>query len=325
MPERHINFVYKLEGDIGEVDVFNLAPTLLALGELIQESNRLLNPNGQEISVNVKPFSEGSFIVDLSMYPLSHYQQLLDFFTPHSLEELKTLLEIIGLIAGGTAATTVGAVKAIKFLRGKPKAIEELKPGEYRYTSQDDRSITVNGSVKTLLSNSSITNNIYKIYTPLNVQARIDDVKTYLKESEDTAVTVERSEIPSFREYAEPAPALPEPAETTRENTQVGVFLNPKRGAFGNDPKDWSFWRGDGEVLTATIKDQRFLAQIESGEIRPNHSDLLTVTLLEKQKVRGTAVQKPTYEILEVTQYTKGGGDSDVVPVMVAGGGGGGS
>lgn len=71
--------------------------------------------------------------------------------------------------------------------------------------------------------------------------------------------------------------------------------------------KIWSFKRGD-EVITATVKDKNFLADIESGKVRLNHSDLLTVTLLERQKVKGTIVQKPSYEILDVTGYEKAAG-----------------
>ncbi|MGO9864508.1 MAG: hypothetical protein ACLPLR_12925 [Terriglobales bacterium] len=155
MPDNHLNFVYKLEGDVNEVDVFKLAPTLLALGELIQESNRELYPEGKEIGVNVKPFHEGSFIVDLSMFHQSNFQQLLEFFTPHSLEQLKTLLEVIGLISGGAAGTTIGAVKVMKYLRGKPKTVEEIKPGEFRM-SVDDRSITVDQSTKIVVHPSKL-------------------------------------------------------------------------------------------------------------------------------------------------------------------------
>jgi hypothetical protein len=57
MAESHL--VYKLEGDIREVDIFKLAPTLLALGELIQDSNHQLFPDGRDIAVNVKPFRKG--------------------------------------------------------------------------------------------------------------------------------------------------------------------------------------------------------------------------------------------------------------------------
>ena len=75
--------------------------------------------------------------------------------------------------------------------------------------------------------------------------------------------------------------------------------------SFGDDPKDWSFYRGE-EIITATIKDKEFLARYSEGEVRLNQSDLLTVDLLERQKVRGTIVQKPTYEVLRVTSYVKG-------------------
>jgi hypothetical protein len=148
----------------------------------------------------------------------------------------------------------------------------------------------------------------------LQSQDKVKDVRTYLKDEEANAVTVDRVELTSFREYAAPLEAAPpDPKETTREQIYEGVFLNPNRGAFGNDPKDWSFWRGE-EVLTATIKDQHFLEQIDSGDIRLNDADLLTVRLLEKQKVKGTVVQKPTYDILEVTHYEKGHGDKEPPP-----------
>jgi hypothetical protein len=83
----HLNFIYKLEGDVTEVDVFKLAPTLLALGELIQDSNAELNPGStKKISVNVKPFREGSFIVDLRLFAETNFQQIIDFLKPYSLE-----------------------------------------------------------------------------------------------------------------------------------------------------------------------------------------------------------------------------------------------
>ena len=182
MSDRHLNFVYKLDGDVKEVDIFKLAPTLLALGELIQDSNKELNPVGRQIAVNVKPFREGSFIVDLTIFSGTNLQHVIDFLTPHSLEQLKTLLEIIGLIATGTVTATYGAVKAIKKLGGRPKSVEEIKPGEFRYTAVDDNSFTVTGQVHQLLSNSSITNNIYKIYGgPLQDIPSVEDVATYIE------------------------------------------------------------------------------------------------------------------------------------------------
>jgi hypothetical protein len=306
MPDRHLNLVYKLDGNVKEIDVFKLAPTLLALGELIQESNREINPDGRQIGVNVKPFREGSFIVDLTIFPSSNIQQVIDLLTPHSLEQLKTLLEVIGLISTGVGVSVVGAVKAIKWLKGKPKSIEEVKPGEFRYTTIDDKSFTVNGPVHKILSNNSITTNIFKIYgTPLEEMPSVTDVETYIDGDDSTKVQVTRDEIPAIREFANPAALPSDVSETVKESLQSDVYLNPKRVAVDGDPRDWSFHRGES-IITATIKDKDFMERCAKGEYRLHSSDLLTVDLLEKQRVTGTKVMKPTYEIIKVKSYILG-------------------
>jgi len=300
MPESHINLVYKLDGEIQELDVFKLAPTLLALGELIQESNQQVNPGGRQIGVNVKPFRTGSFIVDLSVFPQTHLQQFLDLLNNHPVDQIKTLLEWIGLVAG----TPLGAVQLVKWLSGKPKSVEEIGPGEFRYTTVDNRSITVTAPVHQLVSNSSITNNIYKVYAVLiEQQFSITDVKTYVEGDQTSEVT--RDEIPGIREYVSPPPATIEGAEIVKEHTTGGGYLNPKRGSFDGDPREWSFRRG-GEIVVATLKDSEFLQRCSTGEYRLNHSDLSIVDLLERQRVLGTMVMKPAYEVLRVTSYIKG-------------------
>jgi hypothetical protein len=302
MPDNQINLVYKLDGDVHEVDVFQLAPTLLALGELIQESNREVNPGGRQIGVNVKPFREGSFIVDLTVFPQTHLQQFLDLISNHPVDQIKTVLEWVGLIAG----TPFGAVQLVKWLKGKPKSVQEVGPGEFRYTAFDDRSITVAAPVHQLISNSNITNNIYKVYAaPIEQQISITDVKTYIEDRQDSEVIITKDEVPALKEYLSDLGEA-QGTEIVKEHTHHGVYLNPKRGAFDGDPKEWSFRRGGSEVIVATIKDRDFLEKCTKGEYRLNHSDLLIVDLLEKQRIQGTTVLKPLYEILRVTSYIKG-------------------
>jgi len=301
MSETQINLVYKLDGQIHEVDVFQLAPTLLALGELIQDGNQQVNPGGRQIGVNVKPFREGSFIVDLTVFPQTHLQQFLDLLSTHPTDQIKTVLEWIGLVAG----TPLGAVQLVKWLRGKPKSVQEVGPGEFRYTANDDRSITVAAPVHQLVSNSNITNNIYKVYAaPLEQQISITDVKTYIENQIESEVIVTRADAQGLRDYVTPLDVIAGP-EIMKEHTHHGVYLNPKRGAFDGDPKDWSFRRG-GEIVVATIRDKEFLDKCTKGEYRLNHSDLLIVDLLERQRVQGTMVMKPAYEIIRVTSYIKG-------------------
>jgi hypothetical protein len=302
VPENHLNFVYKLDGEISEIDVFKLAPVLLSLGQLIQDSNELLFPHGKQIGVNVKPFRSGSFIVDLTVFSHTNLQQILSFFDSDKIKEIKYLLEWLGLISGGV----LGAVKVMKFLAGKPKSVEQISEDEIRYTAGDDRSITVNSKVHQLLSSTKITNNIFNVYTtPLDELPAVNDVRTYLEGQPATEEKVGRSDVPALREFVNPAPIPSLAGETVTETLHRHVYLNPKRGAFDGDPKDWSFRKGD-QILTATIKDKDFLKKCTEGAYRLNHSDLLTVDLLERQRVMGTQTMKPTYEIVKVTEYIPG-------------------
>jgi hypothetical protein len=302
--ENHINFVYKLDGSVTEVDVFKLAPTLLALGELIQESNQQINTDGRQIGVNVKPFREGSFIVDLTVFPQTNLQQLLDLLGTHSIEQVKNLLEWIGLITG--TGGVVGVVQLIKWLKGKPKSVDQIAPGEFRYTAHNDTSITVNAPVHQLFSNANITNHIYQVYAaPMEQQSSVDDVKTYIEGAPQTEVQVSRNEVPILKEAADTAPPPVYGNEIVKESVHKGVYLNPKRGSFENDPRDWSFYKGD-EIITPTIKDKLFLKDYAEGLYRLNYTDLLTVDLLERQTVVGTIVKRAVYEVLRVTNYIKG-------------------
>jgi len=199
-------------------------------------------------------------------------------------------------------------------LKGKAAKVEEVKPGEFRYSSHDGNSITVDAPVNTLLSNANVTQNIYNILVLPMEKTAIKDIKTYIKGDENSAVTVGRDEIPIIREFASPPvpPAIADD-ETVKDTLHHEVFLNPKRGAFGDDPKDWSFWRGD-EVITATIRDRVFLTKYASGDIRLNEADLLIVDLLERQRVKGTRVLKPVYEIMNVVDYRKGAEQGKLEP-----------
>ena len=64
---------------------------------------------------------------------------------------------------------------------------------------------------------------------------------------------------------------------------------------------------------TSEIKDNHFLNEYANGDVRLNESDLLTVDLLERQKVRGTKVLKPSYEIVKVTDYQRGDSQAKLV------------
>lgn len=300
----HVSFVYKLGGGPTEIDVFALAPALLSLGKLIQESNQTLYPEGHQIAVNAKPFKEGSFIVDITLFHAEAFYPIFAIGKDIPPQQIVQLLGLIGLIKNASivSSTANSVLDLIKKLKGnKPSKIEELKGGDYRYSSGQN-AFTVNGSVHKLVQNNEVTINIYESLAKPLEETPFQSVESYLEnEPEDTQSLVTKDDVPALKKFA----SATRSEERIEENIQENVLLNPKRGAFEGDGSQWSFHRGS-EKITATIKDQSFLKKVELGDIRPNHSDLMKVTIKEIQKVVGTEVKSSKYEILEVTDYKIG-------------------
>jgi hypothetical protein len=313
----HVSFVYKLGGGPAEIDVFALAPALLALGKLIQESNQTLYPEGHQIAVNAKPFKEGSFIVDITLFHAEAFYPILSIGKDIPPQQIVQLLGFIGLIkhAGVLSGAANSVLDLIKKLKGnKPTKVEELKGGDYRYSSGQN-SFTVNGPVHKLVQNNEVTIHVYESLAKPLEETPFQSVESYLENKpEETQSLVTKDDISALKRFA----SATRGEERIEENIQENVLLNPKRGAFEGDGSQWSFHRGS-EKVTATIKDQSFLKKVELGDIRPNHSDLMKVTIKEIQKIVGTEVKSSKYEILEVTDYTIGPRQMNIEGPLIGG------
>ncbi len=294
-----VNLIYKLEGpkvDEG-IDVFELSPLLLSLGKLIQNSNEIVNPTGKKIGVNIKPFQKGSFVIEILVFAQTNLQQLISYVNHDDVQQIKQLIEWLGLIGGGTT----GVIAVYKFLKGRPKRID-AGPEEVKITAQNDTSITVDKQTYSLFQNSDVQQNIYNIYGDFLGKEGINKVKSFLKdEGEQKAVTVEKNDVPYFN----PANAIMQ--EDAKENEKRNItqcFIKPKRISVEGEADNWSFRKGVDTVITATIKDEEFLSKIKTGEIRLYGEDLLEVNLLEIQTVKNNEVYAK-YEVIKVTKYIK--------------------
>src|SRR5437899_814287 len=69
-PERQeevgeVHLLYQIGGARNDVPVFELARTLEGMGEIIQEADRVVFNDDHQVTVKVRPFEEGSFVMDL--------------------------------------------------------------------------------------------------------------------------------------------------------------------------------------------------------------------------------------------------------------------
>jgi len=129
-----IQFSVAFEGDPfenGEIDVNDLAPALLALGDVVQSANLALNGDRADARLKLRATQKGSFDALLNL-DVSWVADMLDVVSAHpdrmvAAERLAELLLKGGAIVGGT---TYGLFKVLTVLRGrKPDKVEETPKG----------------------------------------------------------------------------------------------------------------------------------------------------------------------------------------------------
>jgi hypothetical protein len=299
-PEQaNLEFVFKLEGELSDMTVFEMTRTLQSMGIALREANRTLFPEASELRVGVKPIEKGSFEIH---YVLSYVVEQLPVIAmaagsaPTVLNQIAQMLEDLGVIRKAGA----GVLDAINKLRGRPKKIEQLAPNEFRAESASG-AVVVNGNVKNLLQNPILIENLNVTFAPAE-KPEVTGVKTYLaSDPAETAVTVSKELAGAVQTFVR---ELHKPGDEVRENVS-SVWLNPHRGPFTGEPGQWWFRRGSDKPFRATIKDKRFLESYGQGEPRLNSEDLLEVELLEKQTVSEGKLST-SYAILKVSNYRPG-------------------
>ncbi len=261
----------------------DLAPSLLALGELFTEASRVLYPENEPVALNIKATEEGSFDVHLILEAKHAWDQIVKAFGSDTVTALANLKDLV-------CASGIGLFFFIKHLRGRHIVKqEEIDPGTVRVTLEDGSTYEIPADVLRLHQAVEIRRKAVEVLRPVTRQG-IERVKF----STDSVVVVEKADFPSY-ELPEP-----EPEELLdREEERVVQIWSVE---FTEDRK-WRLNTG-ADTFSAAITDEDFLSRIERGEAF-RKGDMLRCRIRVEQERRGTQL-RTQYTVLEVIEHIHG-------------------
>ena len=287
--------------ELYNMDVRELGPALLSIGDLIQECDNTINgTNESKLEVKVdSSFRRGSFKIDFYITKVNEQLSLIQNLETY--KNLKEILILIGLI-NGAVGTSVILGSVLLFLRWRKGQRVEKKKTIDKDTSvvqrEDGETAKVTNIILSLFSKPNVTLSIGNIINSPLSREGITSVHTE-DENGELQFRVEKEERESFKK-----PILKE--EIFREDIIEKTHLSIIQIRFKEGIKDqrWVFNRG-GNTIRATIKDDEFLKKVDANEELFAKNSRLLVKLLERELlINGEPTME--YEILKVHEHEKG-------------------
>lgn len=236
--------------DSGLMDVRDLAPALLSIGELCRDANRLINGTDSEVSVRVNAdFKKGSFSIDLDL-ARTLIEQARNLLTGKGVD----LDNLINLLFGAG-----GLIAILKLLKGeKDPVTTRIEDGNVRIEVKGKNNhVTVNPHVVPLLRDPQIRKSIDGLVRPLNK----DGMKTFsVRRGKKTLQTVKRAEA---KYLLEDGSSINDSSDA--QNVTRTAYLEIIKISF-KQQNQWTFSDGSG-TFGASIEDREFLKKIEHHEM----------------------------------------------------------
>lgn len=294
--------------DDGEIDVRDLAPALLALGDVVQAANRALNGERAQASLKMRATAQGSFeallSVDISL--LGALGDLLDAVTanPDRVVAADQLIDL--LLKGGGAVSlsaggAVGLFKVLQWLRGKRPDSVEGRPDGTAAVVHNQTTVVVDRRVLELLNDIPTREAVEDFANKALANPRVEAVRLTEDASEALpreTLRLERADVPALQV---PPPVA---SEATVQTEDREVLLKIITSAF-RDGYKWRFSDGGEKPFTADIEDADFVQNLSEGKTSLSANDTLRCLIREIQTLDSDGLRKEI-KVLRVIEHIPG-------------------
>lgn len=277
----------------GEMDVSQLASSLLALGKLIENADAIRTGEPGRVKVRVKAdVLRGSFDVGIAVHWIEGFKDaaIAWALTPEGAGTL-ALLGFLGFnVKDATKLGGKGVIQVVRWLRGRRVARQIiLQDGNTTLVAEDGEQLDVDSTVARLVDDPTIRQPLERFTEPLR-----DDGVEEIRFEESAGEPIERivsDEAPSFTASAG---AEPSSSDTFRATYQI------KRLFFDRGRK-WRLSNG-AQTIQAEIEDEDFWRRVETSEVSFARDDYLVCTVRMDQWLSSNGL-RTEYVIARVEQH----------------------
>ncbi|MCL2465468.1 MAG: hypothetical protein FWF28_10435 [Micrococcales bacterium] len=281
--------------DNHEMDVADLAHSLLALSEAMKAAQKAVDPLAPPVTLHLKATEPGSFEAALILLQPGVIEGLLNLVTGRT--------ATAAVNASALLAMVVAAVKAIKKLAGramKSASAKKDKPGTVVVETVDGDTFEIDATTLDLLRSMAFRQAISDVLDPLDREG-VQAVR--IQAERGTAAPVE-VEVTAVERVVFLPPQLPEAEDLGA--VERPVTLQPIGVEF--DWHKWRFSEGVGSTaFHAAVADEVFRGRVERQDLVIGPQDLLRVTLVTKQFRDRSGALKASNVITKVHDVIDGG------------------
>lgn len=272
----------------GAMDVRDLAPALMALGQLLDAANANLNGDAAQIKLEVRATERGSFQITFNLIQ-NWSTQVLQFFASPEVSGATNLLSWVLGISGDTLAARQSLIWLIKFARGRSAtAVEKVAPNTMRLTFSSE-TIEVPVEMVRLFQDVAVRDAVQKLIEEPLKKEGIDVFQ--VREDGEVVESVSKQESVYFAK-----PALPD--ETLVDEVRRSAFSIVSL-TFKEDNK-WRLYDGNTQI-SATISDEDFLDRVERNQVSFSKGDILIcdVRVTQKRTLEGLRTDYMVERVVE--------------------------
>ena len=274
----------------GAMDVNELAPSLLALSNLVSEANQILNNDGSKIAVRISShFERGSFELSLELVRnLPAQIKFLLFDSSYSLNEILNAVGLFCTISGGSLFALY------KFIKGrKVTKVEKTDKDTVRiFVEEESREFFI-GSWK-LFQSQNVRRHVDGLIHPLKTDG-INDLEFRDADNKQVLEKISTDETEYFSSEVQ--------EELKEFVSSQKLMLRILRVSFDRDLK-WRFDDGESQFY-ADIKDEEFWAAVEARQITFGCGDTIIAEIETTQQYVKDDLKKSSKTVTKVLRINK--------------------